>query len=559
MPGGWVGYLKSGQFFPPSESTIYESSQVVESNNPDGTPSSQTIVDADSARRSRMRERVDLFRDNHKHLVTRALGVQYEQENFSEVWKTLDLSNNICKKIITQISTIYDSPPNWTLSKDDGGAWKQIRRDGLLDLVMPVVNRYTNLCNEVLLHISVIDGKVKFNPITPDLFRVWSDPIDPTRMVAYAYSQASGEGAQVWHYWSIPDSAGQGGAFNRVFQSRPNEKLEILFETENPYVDENGKPVLPGLLYHNNLPLTGCLDSTTGEDIVSGAVMVCCMESGIWWMYRCDSAAQKYVAGELAKDGSAGQVGGPQRFLTFRSVDGSKVDVGQFKSQADWLGLRSVINDKIANNANNYGLAVGALEVSGTPQSGFALKVRKEPLLEIRKRQIPIYRASDERLYATTAAVWNHERKNVSGDKSKADSPADGKPMLWPSETTISIGYASYNVPMSPTEMESELLVAQVKVSMGTSNVAEIYQQDHPELTIEECEDKIRKNVELTKSISGDYMLVIGRAQILNLTGAPVEAPVPPGSPAVAAPAAATHAPNGKAPAAPMPTMKPQA
>jgi hypothetical protein len=563
MPGGWPGYIRTGDFFPPSESTIWQTVEMDSVNDKGGAS-----MDLDSARRALMQERVDFFTDNARPHVLSYLGTWFEIENFGEIFKTVDLSNNVCKKVITQISTIYDTPPNWALAKDDGGAWKTIREQGKLDLVMPVVNQFTELCNQCLVHTSVFNGRVKWNPITPNLFRIFQDPVDPTVMVGYAYSQRAGDGGAIWHYWGIPDSNGDGKAVNMVFEAKPNSKIKILYETANPYTDPDnpGRPVLPGVLYHNRLPVVSCLDSTSGRDIVDATKMIMALESMMAWFFRVDAFQQRWIAGDVdeAMKSITGTVAGPQRYIPIRSANGENVKVGQFMSQADFDKLGAEINRKLNNFSTNHGLGAGAVEISGTPQSGFALIVRKEPLMEIRRRRIPMFRACDEELYATTCAVWNYERLNVSGDKEKLGKvPADGKPLLPPKEAGVSLSYAHYKIPMSPAEKESELLVSQVRVSMGLTTVPQIYQEMHPDLTLEECEAAVKENMELTKEIAGDFMLVIGRAQVVNLEAA---ATATPGAPVPGSPGAEGQAPHpGQAalltadgkPAAPPQVLKP--
>jgi hypothetical protein len=503
---GGGNYLLTGQFFSAGESRTIQ-----------GLIGAKG--DADEERRLDMQRRIDLFEDDAGSLLKSKLTKQYEVENFTELVKTLDTSNNLCKKIITDISTIYDEPAAWKLAKDDKGAWKDLRKASNYDLVMPAVNQRTNLCNDVLLRVAVVRGKVRYHVVTPNLLRVWQNPDDPTLIDAAAYLSAmvnTTDRLPVWLYWSNGGKgalSGDKGPTYRVFDMKWNELRDAQ---PNPYRDvETKEPILPFATYHKNHPISHFFDQTTGHDIVEGTLMVMVMETMINHLFRADSAQIKYISGEC--DDLGAQVAGINRFLKFRSKDGQPVSVGQFKSQADWPGLRNVVNDKIQNLCNAYGISRGALEVDGTPASGFALKVRKEPLREMRKRQVRLYANADRELYAVTAAVWNYERTNVDGAGRPMGSAAIGKALFPLSDVDPVVTYCADEEPMTAAEEETALSLKQAHLSMGLTNVIELYQEAHPDTTEDEARAAIEENNKINKELASGTQLVVGRAQILQV------------------------------------------
>jgi hypothetical protein len=470
---------------------------------------------ADAARRRAMAERIDVFQDDTLKIVKRKIRQQYEMENQVEIFKTLDISNNLLKRIIRDTSTIYDGPPRWDLAKDDGGAWAAIRESAAYDLVLPLVNQFTNLCNECFVRVAVDRGEVDFQVITPDNMMVEQDPRHPTQISAiwiWCGNQDTQNDGGYWHYWDRNETNPQHHVFDEGF-----ELVDRKFKVDgvNPYKDENGRPVIPGVMFHRAYPVNRVFDDTTGNDLVDGTAMLMAMESLLNHLYRVDSAAIKYVIGSPDEEAMAGQVAGAMRLLILRSMSGEDVAAGQFRSQADWKGLRTVLTDKAQNVLNNHGLSLQADQVSGNPSSGFALKCQREPLLELRKKQLPLFRRADRELYAVTAAVWNLERSRAT-DESEVGTPGYGKKLLWPNEAKPQITYSEFTVPLTAAERQAELTNMQIELGMGLANILDVFMKDHPGVSRADAEKQLQENLELNKKYAPSAEIVAGRVAELS-------------------------------------------
>lgn len=466
----WPGFAQTGQLWRDStshpislaESTVLDSLQ-------------RAKREADHQRRRDAEKRVDLFEDDFASEVKTRLAKQFEAENWEEIVKVLDVTNNPAKRIIESISTIYHSPPTWKFGEGvDGALWKDVAKRGKLHVVLPRVNQYTNLLNECFLHVVPQGAGLGFRLVTPQNVIAWQDPDDPTRPIALAYRNAyvnSDDQTERWFYWSRNVERPE----RRVFDAKWRDITP--FEPLNPYVDMAGSPVLPFVLYHRAWPTANLFDQTTGNDLYEVTVLIACLETWVNHLMRTDSAALKYATGLIDPKGS--QIAGTQRLLTFVPGGDGAINVGQFASQADWGGLGGHISRKLANVLTNYGLSLSDFQVSGDVTSGFALRVRKEGLVEIRNRQLPVYECWDQELYAVAAAVYNFEATN-----SESAIPA-GTKLTWPEEAGLEIVYANLATELTVQERQVQLQMDRDRMVLGLETPISLYLRDHPGSTEE--------------------------------------------------------------------------
>lgn len=458
---------------------------------------------ADRERRAEMRRRVAMYRDDWKGQLEDRIKKQFEvPETQKDLLKVIDLSNNLCKFIIDEISTIYCDTPVYKFGDGvDGSQWTKLIEDGLWAAQAQELNRYTNLCNVAVVHVAPEGDHLAFRVYTADEVVVWEDPTTPGRPIAAAYRQgftSTAEAKPRWHFWSRseePTHAILEGDDMREALKRP------IFEEPNPYADEHGEPVIPLVFSHRRLPCGSFWDQDSGSDLTEGMLVVASLETWINHLVRTDSIRQKYSTGLL--DALGDQEGGTTSILQFRNPQGGPVSVGEFSSQANWPGLRQVVNDKYRNLVQKYGLHAGDAEAQGSPASGFSMRVRKEGLIELRKRQLPLYRKFERELYAATCAVWNFERTNA-----ESEIPSDAPELPWPSAAGFDVRFAEFQVPLTVEERAAELELARKRIAMGLESPITIYLKEHPEQSEEEAREAIAKNIADANVAPGGQQMV---------------------------------------------------
>lgn len=465
--------------------------------------------DADAQRRADCERRIDMYEDDWESILAGRIKQAFTRENYTELLKVLDVSNNPLKRIVDAVSTIYDQPPSWSFEDESvGETWGMVCEQAKANVVMPELNRMVNVCNESLLYVCPGREGLRFEVITPDALRVWQDPMDPSSLIAFAICHSMADtrdAAPLWHYWSRDEE-------NALYQLRDGfgPKSKVLKQFDNPYTDAMGKPVLPGVMYHRRHPRGRIWDQTSGKDLFEATILIGFLETFINHLIRTDAARQRWVSGMLDQD--APQVGGPMTLLQFRSPDGTPVNVGEFSSQGDWNGLGNNIARKLQNVLNNNGLSLSDFQITGDAQSGFSLRVRKEGLMEMRERQVPLYECYDLELYDTVAAVWNFERTNM-------ESNVDGPELPFRKDAGAEITYAPFQTVLTVQEKAEQHALDKERLAMGLISVLDVYKRDNPGVTDEEAREAIEENKRLNREVGGRPVAPNGEAAPVTAQG----------------------------------------
>lgn len=472
----------------------------------------ESKTEADKLRRLEAERRLDVYEDDWEGILKARIMDIFAPENAREIQKVADTTNNPLKRIINEVSTLYCPMPTWEFEEGtDGELWHEILEDAHAELVMPRLNRYVNLLNEAVLYVAPVGDRLRFHAVPSSEVIAWEDPHDPVLpmaiMVRSTMANTNNQPPH-WHYWSRDPEA-------PVYKLL-DYKGRVLEHVENPYRDEFGRPVLPAVIYHRELPSFGIWDCTSGNDLFEATVLIGLLETWINHLIKTDSVRQKYASGLL--DVNAATVGGPNSVLTFRSPDGSPVNVGEFTSQADWTGLSAVIMRKINNVLTNYGMSMQDFQVSGDAQSGFALRVRKEGLIEMRERQAPVYKAWDKELYRVVSAVWNFERTNRESDITGPELP-------WRSVARPRVHYAEFQTTLTVQERQAELELAKVRIEMGLESPLTVYMQENPGTSKEQALKAIQENKADTRAVKAIMGAPIEGAEQAAVTPPPGSQP----------------------------------
>lgn len=495
-------YVESGRLYSGSEILVLKS--LFEAKN-----------QMELERRAMAERRIDVYRDDWESILREEIHTIFKRKNAVEIVKVCDTSNNPLKRIIDETSTIYDDPPRWKFAEgapeDTADTWEMIQRQAKARVVMPELNRMTQLCNDSFFYVVPKGKRLTYWVVTPKDMIAWQDPDDPTSPLAVLLRvgmQDTPGQTERWIYWSRHRDTPRWQVLDT--QGR------VIREGENPYRDPDDptQPILPGVLYHRRWPTDGLWDSTTGHDLYRVTILMGLMETWVNHLLRTDAVMQKWASGQL--DTEAPQpAGGPNTVMQFRSPSGEPVNVGQFSSQANWDGIMKVIARKLENALNNHGLSLADLQLQGSPQSGFSLRVRKEPLLEARKRQIPIFECWDLERYRVTAAVWNTQVDNPV-------SMIQGSHLPAPSVADPQIKYSTIEIPKTMQEIRTEWDYLLDRMKHGLESPVSIYQRDNPDATEEEALEAIAHN----KKLRG----LVARAETSARTPEETALAPPPGS-----------------------------
>lgn len=455
-------------------------------------------ANADADRRAECERRMDMLEDDWAGQLRNFIFESFESENAKELWKVSDTTNNPAKRIIDEISMLYREPPTWDFAEGvDGELWQDILARANANAVLPELNRVTNACNEsvAVVQPDARRTKLKIHVVSPADVIAGQDPRDPTEPLWIAWRESmvdSPKQMPFWRFWS---------AGEHPITALLNDKFEEIKGTRepNPYTDENGMPVLPATIYHSRYPMGRLWRRTQGKDIFDATLLIALLETWINHLVRTDSHRQKYASGQMQPSGS--YRGGTLDVLLFQSSDGNPLTIGEFSSQSDWAGLGGIVARKLENVLNNNGLSMSDFRVEGSPQSGFALRVRKEGLIELRERQIPVFTQNDQGLYATVAAVWNFERDNAMS------SMFSNEALPWPSEAEPTPTYAPFQTTLTVQERREQLDLDRQRIRLGLETPVSIFQREHPGISEEEARDRVTRNLVDTRQLGFEELV----------------------------------------------------
>ena len=112
---------------------------------------------ANEARKREVAKRIDIYKDNLKTYIEDEIKKQFSKYTNEGIKQMVDDSQNITKRIINEISTIYAVEPKRTAFVDekiDINYDALINRMSTFNLILDEVNKYTNLCNHAIVYIA---------------------------------------------------------------------------------------------------------------------------------------------------------------------------------------------------------------------------------------------------------------------------------------------------------------------------------------------------------------------------------------------------------------------
>lgn len=420
---------------------------------------------AEEERLDEAQDKLDLYKDDYEEIIRAKLSELYHPDNYNRLYFHVNQSQNILKRVINQISTIYKVEPQRSLDIESD-RYSEIQKETLINVVMKKVNRYTNLMNETLVKVGVRYGKIAYDIITPNICMVIQNKSDPTKADAIIYQVTNvntiGDDTIEYHYWSVE---GDYYVFNKKF------KLErVLYDGEenpSPYRDEEGRFAIPIVTFHRTSPDDTFWDQDTGRDLYNGAIMIGVKMTQFDYYFKSASHKQIYVVGD--------EIDVPQKqvmdALTVFQAKGEGASIGTLDLQGNLTQLEKALVFQINSLINNYGISADQYTLTVSEMSGRALKIRNAALIEIREDQLPLYRQYENELFRITRIVNNAWKFKQIPDKAE-----------------FSIDFGELEFPEAP---EDELRLDMKRLNAGIISPGKFYQKYNPDITDEKEAEKM--------------------------------------------------------------------
>jgi hypothetical protein len=370
-----------------------------------------------------------------------------------QAWGIPDLSANPFRVIAYELASLYLDAPDVhhhaaeTAAQRNGGTSSAdaliggeglIAKSGLWSQ-MPRVQAMTIALREMWLRIDVVDGRLTYRPVSPDMVVAEADPQRPTIPLAIAeirLRSIDGEAVWAWDVLDIRDPAfpryevrkvNEAGGFGEdvtvkvlgVNDGKKNPADPEWSGANYPYRrTSNDAPILPGVLYHASQYGDRIFDPYFGVELYEGSLSLSVYYSFLAHCLRDASFPQRYaigvrVAGTEMTDGltrgaRVEVVTDPTTILMLDAATESQPTVGQFQAGADVATLESTISAIAHRLATDAGLSQTDIQrTSGSAKSGYAISLSNEGKRMAQRRYVVQFRGTDEELVAKSAILFN--------------------------------------------------------------------------------------------------------------------------------------------------------
>ena len=366
-----------------------------------------------------------LLRGQHEPDVEREIQKDYAPEIAEELSINPDPSDNAFLMVTAQLAVSYDKTPE--VSADGVDA------DDLAPIIPP---KLWPLCQERdLIQRGIREAFMRLDWPTDDdadavTYRVISpgyiidaeaDPRHPDRVLMvteYRLRTRDGEQRETYETWDIRDPE---NPIFRITEMVDDEEQDMTAtytgSTEYPYIDDDGAPILPYVLYHARLQ-DRLFDFKAGTELVRGTLRLCVGWTAWWDAFNNASSPQRCAIDLQPPAGTARTLSGghnvetittsPKTILRFESTRDSAGRIDTYPpGMAPMDGVESLraYGERLAVYA---GLNPGDLQVTGSGQrSGLAIIVSRDGQRRAQAKAEPVNRDGDGQLLATAARLAN--------------------------------------------------------------------------------------------------------------------------------------------------------
>ena len=399
--------------------------------------------EADQARQQEAQDKLDIYMDDFEEIVKDKITELFHKDTVKRLQYHVNQSQNILKRVINEISTIYKREAQRTATIES------IRYDDILKLnnlnVMgKKINRYTNLLNETLIKVGFRRGRLVYDIITPNICTVIQNEEDPTEAdaIIYTTTRVNTIGAKdiKYHYWS---KDGDYLIYDRNFRiiERIYDSWDESGMLAYPYIDpETGLYMLPFVVCHRQAPDSNFWDQDSGRDLYNAAVMTAIKMTLFDYYFKTGSFKQIYLIGDEA-DMPASQV---MDVLTVLRASGEGAAIGVLDREVNMKQLQDAIVYQLNSIINNYGISADQWTLSIAELSGIALRIRNMPLMEIREDQLPFYRQFEKDLFNVTKVVNNaHALNRATEIPEAAELDIDFAEITFPEDPVKALDHAT--------------------------------------------------------------------------------------------------------------------
>ena len=338
------------------------------------------------------------------------------QHRFPQGWLTRRKAvENVTKTITDQISVVYKSPPDRTVSMELGvdaseaeqeamvgekaeiqSLYDQIYMDAKIDLEMQKLERYQNFDRTSLIQVRYIESekRVKLSVLPQFLFDVVLD--DDGNLSAVILSDfIEEERIEDKKYW----------VWTKDSFYRMDSEFNIVPDESNPN-HTNPDGIIPFIMVHQVVPDSGWYcDADINLSNLNLNINLILSDA----LHLAEFQVHGQLIGNNVKFGRDVEWG-PETLVEYESKNPDQPAKMEFLTpNANFDGLFDTVNRVLGGFANSRGLPINMFSIDKQGvESGVALKIRNAPLIELRESQEEIFRNVERELLDMITTIWNN-------------------------------------------------------------------------------------------------------------------------------------------------------
>jgi len=410
------------------------------------------LANAAKLRRQNMQKRIDYYNDIQLRHLDTALANQFAKYQSMKLQKEFF---NLTRLIIDELSIIYNEEPDRQLDiETETEKYEKIIQDAQLNLVMDTALRLTKLCKTILIKPVWRNEKIEYDILTPNIFDVIQDPLDPTRAKAVIYASQidisndtlTGNNAiinedkldatnTVYYYWD----AEKHFIFSYTFNKKQEPVIEI-FENKNNPDNINPYGVLPFVVCRDNYPIDSFFIET-GDDLINSNEILNIKLTEKNYLTKMQSFS---VPVRKGADSKTALILDPSMTVDLPADDDVSTgsDFRFVSPDAKLAEIEQDIEARLRRICIKYHLNPDMFVASGNRSSADSLQMQNYRMGLIIKRDKPIFRSIEEQLFSITRTINNYHNKIKISDKA-----------------VFSIDFAELEIPLTMAEQDQHLLL----------------------------------------------------------------------------------------------------
>jgi hypothetical protein len=367
----------------------------------------------EDTRKNNIEERLDYFYDNFKTLLDNELKDQFVADNYDNIKLMIDDSINLVEYVINETAVLYVKEPQRKLSTDSK-RWDEIQKTIKQDIIMDKVNKKTYACNECGILIQPRNNTIELDILSPNMISIIQDSDDPTKIFGFIYEinlsntidnnfteQIKYKRDAYKRQFVYYDVEGNHFRFDENKKIIENETNP---DNVNPYKDKQGNFILPLVICHKSYNENSVWDETSGNKMFSGTKQIGVLATLFNYYMKNASHKQPVITGNADVQIPDKQILDTMSVLKIIG-EGANVDLLDFQGNLEQFFMQ--ILHKIELFLNQEGLALEDFSKSGTPESGYKLQIKKEPLKKKINQQKPFFRIYENELFEKIRIVNN--------------------------------------------------------------------------------------------------------------------------------------------------------